>query len=116
MNPTRYWRTIPWKSRAGFLLGVLFISSTVGFISDIMEMGRQPALRFVLSVLLSGGFAMFDAASGFVLRGRLWKAFAPAFILQLMLIYGLGRSLPGPGPGSAGGSRRNRPGAKPSNP
>ena len=96
MNPTRYWRTIPWKSRAGFLLGVLFIFSTVGFISDIMEMGRQPALRFVLSVLLSGGFAMFYAASGFVLRGRLWKAFVPAFILQFMLMYGLGRSLPGP--------------------
>ena len=96
MNPTRYWRTIPWKSRAGFLLGVFFIFSTVGFISDIMEMGRQPALRFVLSVLLSGGFAMFYAASGFVLRGRLWKAFVPAFILQFMLMYGLGRSLPGP--------------------
>jgi serine phosphatase RsbU (regulator of sigma subunit) len=31
-----------------------------------------------------------------VLRGRLGKAFVPAFILQFMLTYGLGRSLPGP--------------------
>jgi hypothetical protein len=91
------------------LLGVLFIFSTVGFVSDIMEMGRQPALRFVLSVLLSGGFARFYAASGFVLRGRLWKALVPAFIHAVHVDVRAGQVASGTSTGSAGGSRRNRP-------
>lgn len=66
----------------------------MGFINDIMEMGRQPVVRFVLSVLLSGTFAAFYAGTGFVLRRKFWKAFVPAFVLHFVLMYELGRLLP----------------------
>jgi Stage II sporulation protein E (SpoIIE) len=88
------WKSIPRTSLAGFLLGVFFIFSTMGLTTDIMEMGRQPILRFVLGVLLSGLFAMFYAFTGFVLRKQFWKALFPALALHVALMYVLARSLP----------------------
>ena len=88
------WKTIPRTSLVGFLLGVFFIFSTIGLTTDIMEMGRQPTLRFVLGVLLSGLFAMFYAFMGFVLRKQFWKALFPALAVQLAVMYMLARSLP----------------------
>ncbi len=89
-----FWKTIPRTSLIGFLLGVFFIFSTMGFTNDIMEMGRQPTLRFELSVLLSGLFAAFYAFTGFALRKQFWKVFVPVFAMQWVLMYMLGRSLP----------------------
>jgi hypothetical protein len=89
-----YWKTIPRKSFVGFLLGVFFIFSTMGFVNDIMEMGRHPLLRLVLSVSLPGVFAMFYAGTGFVLRKQFWKAFVPAFVAQFVLMGVIGRLLP----------------------
>ena len=95
MSPTRsLWRSIPRTSLVGFLLGVFFIFSTMGLTTDIMEMGRQPTLRFVLGVLLSGIFAMFYAFTGFVLRKQFWKAFFPALAVHVALMYVLARLLP----------------------
>ena len=90
-----YWKTIPRRSVVGFLLGVFFIFSTMGFLNDIMELGRQPLPRFVLTVLSSGAFAMFYAGTGFALRQRFWKAFVPAFVLQFVVMNCLGRTFPG---------------------
>jgi hypothetical protein len=60
MSITRsYWKTVPRRSLFLFLLGVFCIFSTVGFASDILEMGRQQTLRFVLSVLMSGVFQLY---------------------------------------------------------
>ncbi|HEX2715288.1 MAG TPA: PP2C family protein-serine/threonine phosphatase [Candidatus Acidoferrales bacterium] len=89
-----YWRTVPRRSVVIFLLGVFFIFSTIGFINDILQMGRQPTLRFVLGVLLSGLFATFYAASGIVLRKQFWKAFVPVFVLHFILMNLLGWWLP----------------------
>lgn len=89
-----YWNTVPRNALAGFLLGVFFIFCTVGFLNDMMETGRQPLLRFVLSVSLSGAFAMFYAGTGFALRGQFWKVFVPAFALQFVLMGLLARWLP----------------------
>jgi len=89
-----FWKTVPRTSFVGFLLGVFFIFSTMGLTTDIMEMGREPTLRFVLSVLLSGLFAMFYAFTGFVLRKQFWKAFLPALAVHLTLMYMLARWLP----------------------
>jgi hypothetical protein len=95
MSPTKsFWKTIPRTSLVGFLLGVFFIFSTMGLTTDIMEMGRQPTLRFVLGVLLSGIFAMFYAFTGFVLRKQFWKAFFPALAVHVALMYVLARLLP----------------------
>src|SRR5713226_1930976 len=95
MSPTNsFWKTIPRTSLVGFLLGVFFIFSTMGLTADVIEMGRQPTLRFVLGVLLSGLFAMFYAFTGFVLRKQFWKAFVPVLAVHLALMYMLARSLP----------------------
>jgi hypothetical protein len=40
-----YWRTVPFNSLLVFLLGVFLLFSTIGFASDIPEMGREPQLR-----------------------------------------------------------------------
>jgi hypothetical protein len=77
-----FWKTFPRKSLLVFLLGVFYIFSTVGLAGDIGEMGRQPALRFVLSILLSGIFPVFYAVGGFALRKRFWKAFLPLFAVH----------------------------------
>ena len=95
MSTTRsYWKSIPPRSLVIFLLGVFFIFSTIGFASDITEMGRQPTLRFVLSVLLSGIFPMFYAFAGFALRKQSWKALVPIFAVHFLLMNVLARTLP----------------------
>ena len=95
MSPTKsFWKTIPRTSLVGFLLGVFFIFSTMGLTADVIEMGRQPTLRFVLGVLLSGLFAMFYAFTGFALRKQFWKVFFPVLAVHGALMYTLARSLP----------------------
>src|SRR5260370_2826110 len=54
-----FWKTVPRTSFVGFLLGVFFIFSTMGLTTDIMEMGREPTLRFLFRVFLPGLFPMF---------------------------------------------------------
>ncbi len=88
-----YWRTIPRKSFAVFLLGVFFMFSTVAFAGDIMDMGRWPTLRFVLTVLIDGFFPMAYALSGFILRNRFWKAFVPIFAVHYVLLEQISRRL-----------------------
>lgn len=89
-----FWQSIPRSSLVGFLLGVFFIFGTIGLTTDIMDMGREPTPRFVLSVLVSGLFAMFYAFTGFELRGQFWKVFVPALAVHLALMYVLARSFP----------------------
>ena len=91
-----YWKSIPRKSTVLFLLGVFFLFSTLGFASDISEMGRQPTVRYVLSVLISGVFPVFYAFSGFALRKQFWKAMLPLFAVHLILINVLANQLPSP--------------------
>ena len=89
-----FWKTTPRSSLVGFLLGVFFIFSTVGLTTDTMEMGRQRTVRFVLSVLLSGLFAVFAAFTGFALRKQSWKAFVPGFVVLWVLMLLLARAFP----------------------
>jgi hypothetical protein len=89
-----YWKTVPRGSLLLFLLGVSCIFSTVGFASDILEMGRQPMPRYVMSVMLSGIFPALYALSGFILRKRFWKAFLPLFAVHFVLMNVLAQSFP----------------------
>ncbi|HKV64197.1 MAG TPA: PP2C family protein-serine/threonine phosphatase [Candidatus Acidoferrum sp.] len=89
-----YWKTIPLISRFVFLLGVFCIFSTFGIASDILDLGRESTLHFVLGVLLSGLFSTSYALSGFILRKQFWKAFLPLFALHFLLIFALGNWLP----------------------
>ena len=87
------WRTVPRKTLVISLIGVFFIFSTIGFVNDIIDMGRQPRLRFALDALLVGGFAVAYAVTGTILRKRWWKAFFPIFAVQIILMNLLGRLL-----------------------
>jgi hypothetical protein len=87
-------KTIPRKSLLAFLGGVFLIFSTVGLASDIAEMGRMPALRFALSVFLSGLFPVFYAVTGFALRKQFWKAMVPILVLHFLLMNAIVRWLP----------------------
>src|SRR5580704_13731529 len=87
MNPTlAFWKSFPRKSTFVFLAGVFFTFSTVGIVSDLEEMGRQPALRYILMVLISGVFTAIYAAAGLVFRKKMWKAFFPVFAVQMLVI------------------------------
>jgi Stage II sporulation protein E (SpoIIE) len=89
-----FWKTFPRRSFFLFLLGVFFIFSTVAFVNDIGELGREPALRMALSILLYGTFPVLYAATGFVLRKDFWKAFVPLFVVHFFLMNVLVRLFP----------------------
>lgn len=82
------------KARLLFLLGVFFIFSTIGFAGDITEIGRQPIVRLVLSVLIVGIFPMCYALSGFILRRDFWKVSAPLFVVHFLLINVISQKFP----------------------
>jgi stage II sporulation SpoE-like protein len=94
MNSVNPWQTTPRKSIVIFLVAVFFVFATFGFANDIIDMGRQPPLRFAIGVLLSGLFAVSYAFTGVTLRAQFWKAFLPLFALQFVTMGLLGHWLP----------------------
>ena len=72
MSAASPWRTTPRRSIVIALLAVFFTFATMGFVNDIMNVGRQPTLRFALTVVLSGLFAIAYAVTGVALRSRWW--------------------------------------------
>jgi hypothetical protein len=91
-----FWKSFPRSSSLLFLLGVFLLFSTIALSSDIGDMGRQPALRLVLMILIQGTFPVCYAVAGFVLRKQMWKAFVPLFVLHSLLINLLFRWIPAP--------------------
>jgi hypothetical protein len=89
-----FWKTLPRGSFLLFLLGVFFIFITIAFASDITELGRQPPLRLVLGILITGVFPVCYAIAGFALRKQFWKAMGPLFVVHFLLINVLVRTLP----------------------
>jgi Stage II sporulation protein E (SpoIIE) len=99
VKPVSPWTTTPRRSSAIFLLAVFFAFIIPAFANDFMDLGRQPALRFALSVLISGLFAVTYALAGIQLRGKFWRAFLPLFALQFLTMALLGNQIPeGPQP------------------
>ena len=94
-NPSP-WQSAPRKAISIFLLAVFFVFCTLGFANDIIDMGRQGPLRFGVSVLLSGLFAVAYASSGVFLRKRFWKAFVPLFVLQFVVMGVMNSVFPDP--------------------
>jgi hypothetical protein len=95
-QPNSFWRQFPRKSTIIFLLGVFLIFSTIAFVVDMTEMGREPTLRFVLIVLINGAFPVLYAFAGFSLRNKWWKACVPIFVIHLALLNILATRLPTP--------------------
>jgi Stage II sporulation protein E (SpoIIE) len=88
------WQTTPPKAVVVFLLAVFFVFTTFGFVADIMDMGRQAPLRYGVSVLLSGLFAVCYATTGITLKGKFWKGVLPLCVLQFVVMGLLGRYFP----------------------
>jgi hypothetical protein len=78
----RAWKTAPRWSMVVFLLAAFFIFASFGFVTDGMDMGRQPALCLALSVVIIALFATFYAITGITLRKRFWIPAVPLFILE----------------------------------
>jgi hypothetical protein len=94
MNGVNPWQSVPRKAIVAFLFAVFFSFTTMGFAGDIIDMGRQPRLRFALGVVLSGLFAVGYAASGVTLRRRFWMAMVPLFIVQAFVMGSLNNRFP----------------------
>ena len=88
------WRSTPPKTRVIFLLAVFFVFAGIGIAHDSIDMGREPRLRFAVSVVLTGLFAVVYASGGVILRRKFWKIFIPAFLLQLASMAFLGHVFP----------------------
>lgn len=88
------WRTTPPRLIVIFLLAVFFLFASFGFVYDGTGMGRQSVLHFVLSVVLTGLFAMCFLVAGLYFRRRWWIGVLPVFVLQNVCMNLLGRWLP----------------------
>jgi len=94
MKPTNPLRTTPKRAVLIFLLAVFFTFVTMGLANDIVSLGRQPPIRFGLSLLISGLSAVCYAVGGISLRSKFWKAFIPMFIVHMGLLSFLARRYP----------------------
>lgn len=94
MKRESFLKTVPRKSLIIFGIGVFALFGTFGLTGDIGDLGRDPAVRVVLSVLLIGGFSVVYAAAGVHLRAQVWKVGIPVFIVQVTLINLIHRWLP----------------------
>jgi hypothetical protein len=81
-GPPVPWRSIPLRARIIFLAAVFCVFAGIGIANDVTDMGRWPAVRFALSVVIIGTFAIGYAASGIILRQHFWKAMLPLMIVQ----------------------------------
>jgi len=86
--------TVPRKSIIVFLTGVFALFTTMAVAGDMAKLGRQPALRYVLSVLLISTFAVLYAIVGVRLRTKSWKLIIPIFLVQFLIMNLLHRWLP----------------------
>jgi len=78
------WKETPRKSIVVLLLSVFLFFTTIGFADDIIAMGRQHPIRFLLGTVSSGLFAVFYAVAGISLRKQWWKAVLPLFAVQFV--------------------------------
>lgn len=98
MSAVHPWRTVPRRSKIIFLIAVFFVFANIGFANDTMDMGRQAPLRFWLGIVLPGIFAISYAFAGVTLRSQWWKAFAPIFAVQFVVMGGVAMLFPDPPP------------------
>ena len=94
MNSPSPWHTTPLRSKIIFLAAVFFVFVGISITNDVMNMGRTMPQRFTASALINGVFAVCYAASGIILRRKVWKPFIPLFILQFTAMGFLGHFFP----------------------
>lgn len=80
------WRETPRKSIVIVLLSVFLFFTTIGFANNIISMGREQTIKFVLAVVLSGLFAVIYAVVSVSLRKRWWKGALVIFVVQFVVM------------------------------
>ena len=88
------WRETPRGSIVILLLSIFSLFTTIGFANDIMALGREQTIRFVLGVMLSGFFPILYAVAGISLRRKWWMAVPPIFAVQFVVMGVIGHSFP----------------------
>lgn len=88
------WQTVPGSNVVIFLSAVFCVFAGVAIAGDSSNMGRQPVVRFALSVLITAGFAVGYAYAGVTLRRRFWIAFVPLFLTQVFTMGFLANRFP----------------------
>ncbi len=94
MSDVSPWGNTPRRSVVIALLAVFVTFATMGFVSDIVNVGRQATLKFVLTVVLSGLFAVVYAVTGVMLRKRWWMGTIVVFAVQFVVMGVVGHWLP----------------------
>jgi hypothetical protein len=94
MNPASPWRTTPRKYIVIALVAVFFTFATMGFVNDIMNVGSQTTLRFAVTVVLSGLFAIVYAVTSVAMRSRWWLGIILVFALQFVVMGAVEHWLP----------------------
>jgi hypothetical protein len=79
------WRTTPRRSVVIFLSAVFCVFAIIGFASDILDMGNQQPIHFVIGVVATGLFAVCYAFAGVSMRRKFWIAFFPIVALQMLV-------------------------------
>lgn len=80
------WKETPRKSIIVLLLSIFSFFTTIGFANDVIALGYEEPLRFVLGVILSGVFAVLYAVGGTRMRKKWWKAVIPICIVQFLVM------------------------------
>jgi sigma-B regulation protein RsbU (phosphoserine phosphatase) len=88
------WQSTPRRSAVIFLFAVFFVFTSFGFVGDIANLGSQSPLRFAVSVLLTGLFAVGYAVAGIALRRKSWLVIVPLFVIQFAVMSLVARWLP----------------------
>ncbi len=94
MNPASPWRSTPRKYIVIALVAVFFTFATMGFVNDIMNVGSQTTLRFAVTVVLSGLFAIVYAVTSVAMRSRWWLGIILVFALQFVVMGAVEHWLP----------------------
>ncbi|HTB97142.1 MAG TPA: PP2C family protein-serine/threonine phosphatase [Terracidiphilus sp.] len=88
------WRETPRKHIVVLLASVFLFFTTIGFANDIIAMGREQTVRWVLGVILTGLFAVGYAMGGISLRKKWWMVVAPLFAVELVVMGFVGNRFP----------------------
>jgi len=94
MSTPSPWRTTPRLSIAIFLFAVFLLFASFGFVYDMTDLASVPTVRFVLSIVLTGLFAVCYAVSGISLRRKSAFVNLPLFGLQFFVMGFLNRRFP----------------------
>lgn len=85
-----YWRTVPPGSRALILGAIFLLFSTIGFLNDVVSLGRPPFAHVLATAAFSGTLAIAYAVAGIVAPRWL-----PAVALaHLAITVAIGRAAP----------------------